>query len=112
MDYSDNHVAAFNDIKCIDRTLIANVIYKRNLHTIVYNLASNQAKMFLKTEEGLPLVCGLVYDNSMMLLVDSHMLPEFISTEVLDEVSVSEYQKATSTGSMAIIRYGRSGVKP
>lgn len=112
MDYSDNHVAAFNDIKCIDRTLIANVIYKRNLHTIVYNLASNQAKMFLKTEEGLPLVCGLVYDNSMMLLVDSHMLPEFISTEVLDEVSVREYQKATSTGSMAIIRYGRSGVKP
>lgn len=48
----------------------------------------------------------------MMLLVDSHMLPEFISTEVLDEVSVSEYQKATSTGSMAIIRYGLSGVKP
>ena len=112
MEYSDNHVAAFNDIKCIDRTLIANVIYKKNLHTIVYDLASRQAKMFLKTKEGLPVLCGLVYDNSMMLLVDSRMLPKFISTEVLDEASVREYQKATSTGSMAIIRYGRNGVKP
>lgn len=98
----------YADSETVSETIHLSSIFADNIHTCKYTIFSAVSHYIC-----FKLTARLSRKKSTADRAIHYPVNKQLSgTEVLDEVSVREYQKATSTGSMAIIRYGLSGVKP
>lgn len=99
----------YADSETVSETIHLSSIFADNIHTCKYTIFSAVSHYICFKLTARLSRKKSTADRAIHYPVDVQSCG---GTEVLDEVSVREYQKATSTGSMAIIHYGRSGVKP
>ena len=105
LDYSQNHIASFFNIKSVDDRIFASVIFKGNTHTVYYDLRNDQTFFFRDTIEEMLFLPELFHGNVMYKFVDCKNLPDFVNRSILDVQSQQAYDKVVEEEGAAIIKY-------